>query len=320
MASFPQQPAPRRSQPTQRGHLHHAPKPTNWVLWILLVIILVAGISVVAWRLNYQEKFQKADDKIMALLESADELIIANRDVEAEALVQQGIGLIPGDDRCQKVIDRIDAKRQMIHQRNAEVSNAILAQAEELTKTDIVMAIEAFNKIVADNLLTPEALTNAKARIASLKGVVCSLRIPENWPNEAVLTLDGAPQRIVSGFVKDIMPGKHEVKITRFGFSDPPPMELDFRSVDPVALPAIAWKVRGTKVFVKSTPPGAAVWLNGEDTQKVTPFEKDDMADGPVEVLLKHPDYADASLKGEIKDQQPLLLNATLESVGGASP
>jgi hypothetical protein len=44
------------------------------------------------------------------------------------------------------------------------------------------------------------------------------------------------------------------------------------------------------------------------------------MADGPVEVLLKHPDYADASLKGEIKDQQPLLLNATLESVGGASP
>jgi flagellar basal body-associated protein FliL len=188
MASFPQQPAPRRSQPTQRGHLHHAPKPTNWVLWILLVIILVAGISVVAWRLNYQEKFQKADDKIMALLESADELIIANRDVEAEALVQQGIGLIPGDDRCQKVIDRIDAKRQMIHQRNAEVSNAILAQAEELTKTDIVMAIEAFNKIVADNLLTPEALTNAKARIASLKGVVCSLRIPENWPNEAVLT------------------------------------------------------------------------------------------------------------------------------------
>jgi hypothetical protein len=109
--------APRRSQATQRGYVPpDSGKGTNWILWTLLGIVLVAGAAVLKWRLNYQANWQKTDDKIVALLESADQLILTDRDDEAEAVAKQGLGLLPGDDRCQKVIERINTKRQMILQ------------------------------------------------------------------------------------------------------------------------------------------------------------------------------------------------------------
>jgi hypothetical protein len=323
MASLPNRPlkAPRRSPSIRGGDISASSgKGTNWILWILLGIVLVAGISVVVWRLQYQAEWQKTDDKIMALLESADQLIQANREDEAEAVARQGLGLLPGDQRCQKMIERIQTKRQMIQLRKAEVSNAVLAQAEEFTRTDISLALEALEKMVVDASMTPESQKTARERIARLKGGVCSLRLPSNWPGEAVLTLNGKTQRVVEGLVEGIVPGKYDIKITRHGFSDPPVMTLDFRGVDPVSLPAFGWKPRGAKVFVKSIPPGAAVWWKGKNTGKTTPFEIDDVDDGPVEFILKHPKYAETSVKGQVEDRKPISLTATLEPLNEPSP
>lgn len=316
MASLPNRPlkTPRQSQPTQRGYNSPVPeKSTNWILWTLLGIILVAAISVVAWRLRYQANWQQADDKVMALLESADQLIAANRDDEAEAVAKQGIGLLPGDDRCQKVIERINTKREKIHQQKVEVSEAALAQAEQLASNDIELAIEALEKVAKDKSMTPEAHKTANLRIVALKGGVCSLRMPKDWPDDAVPTLDGTTQRVVKGLVDGIVPGKHQLTITRHGFSTPAPLELDFRGMDPLPLPTVVWKLRGAKVFVKSIPSGAAVWWQGKDTGKVTPFEIEDVDDGPVEFLLKHPKYPATPVKGMVEDRQPLSLTTTLK-------
>jgi CRISPR/Cas system-associated endonuclease/helicase Cas3 len=103
----------------------------------LLGIVLVAAVSVVVWRLQYQANWQRTDDKIMALLESAEQRIQANREDEAEAVAKQGLGLLPGDARCQKMIERINAKRQITHQRKTDASNAALAQAEQLAENEI---------------------------------------------------------------------------------------------------------------------------------------------------------------------------------------
>lgn len=323
MASPPNRPlqAPRRSQATQRGYASPVPENgTNWILWTLLGILLVAGVSIVGWRLKYQANWQKNNDKIVALLESADQLILANRDDEAEAVAKQGLGLIPGDVRCQMVIERIDSKRKMILQRRSEISSATMSQAEELAKTDIGLATDALHKMTADETLTPEARAAAKSRIEALQGGVCTLRLPADWPKDAVLTLDGTAQRVVNGLVAGIVPGKRTVMITRYGFSDLPPLELDFRGLNELPLPAVGWKIRGAKVFVKSTPPGAAVWWQGKDTGKTTPFEMEDVDDGPVEFVLKHPNHVDTPLKGLVEDRQPLLLTATLKSSDESSP
>lgn len=321
MASIPNRPSstPRRGQSSRRGYAPPIARTgTHWIIWALLGIVLVGGISVVAWRLQYQAKWKQADDKIMALIESAEKLIQENREDEAEAVAKQGLGLLPGDTRCEKVIERINVKRQMIHQRKVELSEATVAQAEQLAKTDIGLAIEAFKKAVEDVSLTPEARETAKARIISLQSGVCSLRMPREWPEDAVLTLGDTTQRVVDGLVSGIVPGKHQFSITRYGFSDPPPLELEFRGVEPLPFPAFAWKVRGAKVFVKSIPPGASVWWKGKDTGKTTPFEIEDVDDGPVEFLLKHPKYGETSLTGLVKDRQPLSLTATLKPSNGA--
>lgn len=315
MATFPNRPpiSPRRIPSPQRGHVSPIPeRKTNWILWTFIGIALVAATAVVAWRLQYQANWKQADDKIMALLESADQLIQANREDEAEAAAKQGIGLLPGDDRCQKMIERINTKRQMILQRKTEASDAALMQAELLAKSDIALAIDEFDRIAADGSLTPEAHKTAVGRMAALKRGVCSLRLPKDWPGDAVLTQDSITKEVVKGLVDGIVPGRHTFTITRYGFRDPPPLELNFRGVDPLPLPTIAWKPRGAKVFVKSRPTGAAVWWHDKDTGKVTPCEIDDVDDGPVELLLKHPNYTATPLKGVVKDRQPLSMTATL--------
>ena len=315
MSTFPNQPPTKtRRSPTQQwGYVAPIPvKKTNWILWTFLGIAVVAAIGGVAWRLQYQANWQQNDEKVLALIASADQLIQENREDEAETVVKQGIGLLPGDNRCQQVIERINTKRQMILQRKTEASEAALAEAEELAKTDITLAIDTLGKIVADASLTSEAHKTAEARIAAFNRGACSLRLPEDWPRDAILTLDSTTKDPVDGLVTGILPGKRTISFSRFGFREPPPVELDFRGVEPLPLPPVEWKLRGAKVFVKSRPTGAAVWRQGKNTGKITPCEIEDADDGPIELLLKHPDYAPTPVKGEVKDRQALSLTATL--------
>jgi hypothetical protein len=311
----------RRNPTSIRGHAAAIPqKKTNWILWTFLGIALVSTVAVVAWRLQFQEALRQNDEKIMAMLVSADQLILADREDEAEAIVSKGIGLIPGDTRCQAVIERINTKRGMILQRKSEVSQGALMAAEQIAKNDIAIAIDELGRIAADEKLTPEARKAALTRVAELKRGVCSLRLPSDWPLDAELTIDNVTKEVVKGVIDGIIPGMHTITITRYGFRDPPPMEVKFRGTDPLPLPAVAWKPRGAKIFVKSIPSGAAVWFRGKDTGKKTPCEVDDMDDGQIEFVLKHPKYAVTTLKGLVKERQPLSMTATLEPLDEPSP
>lgn len=309
----PQMTTRRSPTPLQDRRYVVPEEKSNWLLWTFLSLLAVGAVAVVFWRLQYQDNLQKNDEKVLALLDSADQLITANREDEAEAVVSQGIGLIPGDNRCQAMIERINAKRKMILKNKTEASSAALSGAEELAKTDIGLAIDAFERVVEDKSLATETHLAAEARIAALKGGACSLRMPEDWPRDANVTIDNIAKEITNGLVTGISPGKHTVIASRFGFRDSPPVELSFRGVDPLPLPTIVWKPRGAKVYVNSRPSGAAVWWQGKDTGKVTPCEILDVDDGQVEFLLKHPTYEETSLKGEVKDRKPLSVTATLK-------
>lgn len=303
---------PRRGgSPTWNRRPFRIKNDTNWVVRSLIGLVLVAVVAVVAWRLQYQAQWRQSDERVLALLESADQLIQANREDEAEAVATQGLGLIPGDKRCQEMINRINTKRAMIHQSKTKVADFMLTEAEEISKTDIALAIETYRKVMADTSLTPEAHRTAKARIAAFKGGVCSLRMPKDWPEDAVLTIDGVTTHVTNGLVSGITPGKHALLATRYGFRDVT-RDLNFLGIDPQQLSNIEWNLLGAKVFLKSNPTGASVWRDGKDTGKTTPFTMEDVDDGPIEFTLKHPDYADAAVKGEIKDRQALSVTTTL--------
>jgi hypothetical protein len=278
-----------------------------------LGVILAAAVAVIVWRLQVQQEMQATDKQVVALLASADKLIQEDHDDEAEATARRALGMLPGDIRCQAMIDRIETKRELIRKKKAAASDLVMARAEQLATTDIAAALETLAVVRTESSFTPEAKKAAADRIKELKGGVCTLRLPEDLPADAVLTIDEITQTPKKGIVSDIVHGKHTIAVKRFGFRDSPAMELDFQGLEPVRLPAIVWKIRGAKVFVTSTPAGAAVWRDGKDTGKVTPCDFDDVDDGTVEFLLKHPARADTPAKGEVKDRQPTKLSVTLE-------
>jgi serine/threonine protein kinase len=85
----------------------------------------------------------------------------------------------------------------------------------------------------------------------------------------------------------------------------PPPPDPDDPATDPtppkedpsVIVPAL---VRG-EVEIMSEPSGATVWIDGEERgrTKTAPIE---LPPGPVEIVLKHPDYRDTVFRGVVKD------------------
>jgi hypothetical protein len=284
------------------------------MLWGALGVIIAASVAVAAWRLAFQKQQAEIDSKTAALLESADKFVREGRDGDAEAEARKVLGLIPGDARAREVIDRINTKRDMIHKKEAETSGLSMMRAAQLEKENIAAAIEAYDAIQADTNTTKEAKQAAADRTKALGSGLCTLLLPEDWPADGELAIDGLSKNAARKTIDGIVYGKRIISITRFGYRAPAPMEIEFRTLEPVRLPAFEWKLKGAKVFVTSTPPGAAVWQNGRNTGKVTPCEFDDVDEGRVEYELKHYRYPATTVSGEVEGRLPLKLSANFKS------
>jgi formylglycine-generating enzyme required for sulfatase activity len=295
---------PKNRPRPKRGH--------GWILWTLLVIALVAALAVIGWRLRYQQIRSENQTQAAELLESAEKLIAADQNDEAHAVAQKALALVPDNLHGLEIMQRIITKRELARQKQSAAAVTALAQAEKLAATDITAAIAAYGKIRLGPSFPPDAKTTAAERAKALQGPVCSLRMPDNWPADAALTIDDSKQDSEKPLISGITPGKHKIGITRYDFRPPPAIELDFRGTDPLPLPAIKWQPVGTKVSITSIPPGAAVWRDGKATGKATPCTLLDIDDGPIELILKLPEYADTPVKGEVKDRAPLKLAARL--------
>lgn len=304
---------PRQATHSARIHYVRPERSTPVVLWWVLGVIVLAAAGLIIWRLQVQQQQQQTDAKVVSLLESADRLILENREDDAEAATRQALELLPGDKRSLATMERINEKRKKIYEKKSDASKIALAQAEQYALTNLETARREFDRLRADASLTPEAQKAAADRMKELKGPVCSLRVPKEWQTDAILTIDGVTKEPENSMVTGLMPGKRDILITRFGFRDVAFKELDFNGTEPVVMPPFEWVPRGTKVSVTSSPAGAAVWYLGKDTGKVTPCTIPDVEDGPVEFLLKRADYEDATVSGEVKERRPLKLSVTLE-------
>jgi hypothetical protein len=303
-----------------------APRPyvpqrqSNPAIPILIGIFVIAAAAGIIWVLKDREQKREADRKVAGMLVSADQFVEANQEDQAEALMKQALGLMPGDPRCQAVLDRIAAKREMIQKKLTTNSTFALEQAEFTAKSDIAGAIEVFERIQKEEGFTAEAKRTAAERIKAFKEGACSLKLPSDWPLEAQITIDGAEVQPKDGMITGIKHGKHTVAVTRFGYREPAALEMDFRGLDTLKYPDVSWKRKGGKVAVKSQPAGAQVWLAGVNTGKVTPCEFEDIDEGEVEFVLKLPKYENQSVKGEVKARQTTRLSAVLKEDGIATP
>lgn len=318
MSSYPnRQSSVRRHGPPTRTHVHQRSSP---VIPILIGICVIAMGGGFLWVLKDRDRKREADRRVAELLVSADQFVEAHQEDQAEALMKQALGILPGDPRCQAVLDRIQAKRDMVEKKMTTNSTFALEQAEFTAKSDITGAIDVFERIRADQSFTDEAKRTATEQIKALKDGACSLKLPAEWPLEAQITIDGTAVEPKDGVITGIKHGKRTVVVSRFGYREPAPVELDFRGLETLKYPTVNWKRKGGKVAVKSQPAGAQVWLDGVNTGKVTPCEFEDIDEGEVEFVLKLPKYENQSVKGEVKARQTTRLSAALKEDGIATP
>lgn len=315
MSTYPNRPTPtpRQVMPSHRPRPVIVEQNTNWLLFGALGVIAAGALAVVMWRLDVQKQGEETGKKLVALLASADQLIQENRDDEAAAAANKAMELIPGDLRAQAVIDRINAKRDLVHKKKSTEAGFSMMRAEQLEKENLAAAVEAYDAIRMDAATTAEAKQAAADRAKAIRAGICTLILPEDWPADAELTIDELSKNTAKKRIDGIVHGKRTIGITRLQYRDPVPMEIEFRTSEPVRLPAFEWKVKGAKVFLTSTPAGAAVWKNGENTGKITPCEFEDVDEGTVEYVLKRPGYPDTIVKGKVEGRIPLKISGKLE-------
>lgn len=304
---------PTRPQVSQRSG--------NPIMAVLIGLCVIAAGGGILWGLKDRDHKRETERRVSSMLVTAEQYVDASQDAQAVDLMRQALILRPGDPRCQALLDRISAKRELFEKKQAADSAYALEQAKMTAETDIVGAIAAYERIREEKTLSEDARRQAAEQVNALKGGVCKMQIPANWPPEALVSIDGAeckipPDRLIGGIVH----GKRSITFSRFGYREPAAVEVDFRGTQTVKLPSVTWKLVGGKVKLVSEPAGAQVWFNGEKLGKVTPCEIDEVDAGAVEFLLRHPDHNDAVVKGEVKARQVTRLSAKLTPIGDSVP
>lgn len=288
---------------------------------VLIGLCVIAAGGGILWGLKDRDQKRETERRVSAMLVTAEQYVDASQDDQAVNLMRQALILRPGDPRCQALLDRISAKRELFEKKQAADSAYALEQAKVTAETDIVGAIAAYERIHEEKSLSEQARRQAADQVTALKGGVCKLQLPEGWPPEALVSIDGAECKIPpGGLIDGIAHGKRAITVSRFGYREPAAIELDFRGLKTMKLPTVTWKLIGGKVKLVSDPAGAQVWFNGEKLGKVTPCEIEDVDAGMVEYLLRHPDHNDAVVKGEVKSRQLTRLSAKLTPIGESVP
>jgi eukaryotic-like serine/threonine-protein kinase len=134
-------------------------------------------------------------------------------------------------------------------------------------------------------------------------------------PSDARVLIDGRPAVGSSSpyTLSDLPAGKHELQVQKNGFVD---YHASFvlargeqKMLPPVELVA---NVREAGFSIRSTPPGAEVWVDGKTTEQLTPAKLTGVVPGIHRLQLKRPGYADYDLQMFVPEGTVLQLAADL--------
>lgn len=137
-------------------------------------------------------------------------------------------------------------------------------------------------------------------------------------PGSADIIIDGQPQNVKTpAAITGLSAGNHEVKLTKTGYQDLTQTVLitagitTYLSTTLTVLPGI-----GT-LEISSTPAGARVFIDGIDTQKVTPASITNLSSGEHTYKLVLSGYKDATATFAIEPGKTKTVSVTLEKAGG---
>ena len=280
----------------------------------LAALLVLAGIGMAVAPLVRRELGRREGEReLMRLQNLAADRLLAGEPDGAEAAAREALARRGDFEPARRMLASAAALRKRMADKAREGKAALAAAEQRLEEDDIARALAAFGRIRANReLYGMDAVNQAIRRHAELSTVTGTLKLPENWPADVSIMVNGRQVKPVDGRIDGLPLDTIRVGLVREGYRSQPVMRIAIRGGRPVPLPNPEWELLPGRVVLKSKPPGAAVWLDGADTGRVTPCEIPDANAGPVEVVLRFPAHADAVVKGVVPSGGKVDLTAEL--------
>jgi len=137
----------------------------------------------------------------------------------------------------------------------------------------------------------------------------------ESNPPGAQIQIDGQSTNSITPFnVAGLMPGQHTIVISKTGYA------TETRTMDVLSGSRSMVSVQLAQLMAtlsaSSDPPGAAIWVDGKDSSKVTPAEISVNRPGNHTITFKKQGYLDETTSANLQIGQTLRLTPTLRALG----
>jgi len=135
-------------------------------------------------------------------------------------------------------------------------------------------------------------------------------------PAGAQITFDGSPLCQSPCTLTDIAPGQHMITASKSGFTSQSRTIHLKAGTSTVSLQLNAVPTAATTLMVSSTPPGAAIVIDGRDTGRLTPTLFSFDRPGTHTVLVKRTGYLEGSSTVNVQSGQAANASVTLKRLG----
>jgi len=155
----------------------------------------------------------------------------------------------------------------------------------------------------------------AKATRALAPSIVAGVLSLDSTPAGALIAIDGQTATGVTPIsLTNLMPGHHTISISKFGFA------TETRSIDITSgsksVMSVQLSATTATVAANSDPVGAAIWLDGKNTGKVTPAQISLDKPGSHTFVFKKQGYLDETASGNAQIGQTLQMSPKLRQLG----
>jgi PEGA domain len=200
----------------------------------------------------------------------------------------------------------------------APVNAAVSAQPAAVVSTPAQVVPEAPVEAAPTVSITPKINPkNSKKKgksVAAAPAIVMGQLNIDSAPQGAQIQVDGAAAGVTPFNLAGLMPGQHTVTVSKPGFV------TDTRTINvgsgSKSMVSVQLAVLAASVAAHSEPAGAAVWMDGKDTGKVTPVQISVERPGSHSFVFKKAGYLDETVSANLQVGQTFQLAPTLRALG----
>jgi hypothetical protein len=174
--------------------------------------------------------------------------------------------------------------------------------------------VEAAPAVSITPKINPKTNKKKGKTVVAAPAIVAGQLSIDSSPQGAQIQVDGQASGVTPFSLSSLMPGQHSVTVSKPGFvTDTRTINVSSGSKSVMSVQLV---VISASVSAHSEPAGAAVWMDGKDTGKVTPAQISVDRPGTHSFVFKKQGYLDETTSANLQIGQTFQLSPTLRALG----